>query len=549
MITTVTEDGEVLPTTPVNATSDGSPPQLDLGVLADKLSPLVRDPSSDFVSTMTKRPGPAAQTAGPHRYSISVPHDDGTYLNLGAGAHMLAPTGVTMGTKTRVTATATDTFTQLNLGKPTLYGSLVNKQTSGYSLYTNGASNHFADLDVALTSMSGSVTVVGRKDVNVESTTGSLALVGGEHVAMTSTKNLLIHAGASKELNVNAVSCLDAARLLVADVGDFVMPAIGLAADGKGAAKEDAAKNDSLWFDGANFFSGVASDDGQAIRDYVIQKTSTYIDKGLTHLASITSFLLAFEPTAREALYAEPGWQTARPLVAYALSAANVVKAIIADIKGSADPTEGELKLTATKCINIESNAAVQITGPTGVTISGFKGASVSGLSASLKGHKDGSVWGGLSASLKSLAGDTVVSSDLGKVQVSSKKDMKVSSSGGNASFTGENDTQVNSVSGLLMAHGARGAYVGAGYGASFATVVTPVGAALGMVSGAEKFADAALETTKNVVLVQNDGVTLQAEGSKVFATPQELSLNAPKLSFEAANGNLSMEGNKILIG
>ncbi len=390
--------------------------------------------------------------------------------------------------------------------------------------------------------MSGSVSVLGRKDVTVTALNGSLALVGGEHVAMTSSKNLLIHAGASKALNVNGASLLDAARLLAADVGDFVMPAIGL-------ANEEAGKNASLAYDGANFFTSVASDDGQAIRDYVIQKTSTYIDKGLTHLAAITSLVIGFDPMVTEAVAGETGWKVIRPLYAYAMSVLNEVKAIATDIKGSADPTEGELKLTATKSINIESGAAVQITGPTGVAISGFKGVSVSGLSASLKGHKDGSVWGGLSASLKALAGDTVVSSDLGKVQVSSKKEMKVSSSKGAASFTGDKDTQVNSVSGSLLLHGASRAYIGAGKGASFGAVINQHGAAIGMVTEAEKLLDASIEMTKNAVLVTAEGVLLQAAEAKIFAKPKELSLNAPKLSFEAANGNLSMEGNKILIG
>src|SRR5260221_5620472 len=76
--------------------------QLDLSELADKLGPVLDDPAEKWKEGDANRPPVAKPTVGPHRYTIYVPHEDGTRLSLGNGVPSLGQAGMTGDTKSHI---------------------------------------------------------------------------------------------------------------------------------------------------------------------------------------------------------------------------------------------------------------------------------------------------------------------------------------------------------------------------------------------------------------------------------------------------------------
>lgn len=461
--------------------------QVDLSVLGPKLAPHLSN-QGDNVFTSTNltdsRPDPAPPTKGPHRYTIFVPADDGARVNIGAGLDM-APPGVSIDTKTHVHLYAYGTVpTFMNLGSQPL--SFLPHDVGGYHLFTEGYSAHNAKLQVELGSQTEGVAISGKTVVLISAGDQDVALEAGSGITLNGKKKVAITAGVAESVNAGVLDVIGAIALTAVDVADF---GAGAALAVKGG---DAEQKGNAAVSTANFLGGFAWENANKLRDQWVAAASGHIDKALGHIATVVGLVLSFKKTWKTPKPGSSAWEVKGAKIAYALGVASEIKAIYTDYIKGKDPEEpGGITMNAESSVSIDAKGSVGINGVKGVAITGFKGAAMSGLTASMKGHKEATVWGGLGASMKALAGDVAISSDLKGATVKGKKDVEMSSEAGKATFTGDDDAQLNSVKKKTFVHGRLGVYLGCGMGDGVGVVGGDTKLAVGCVSSADTFASA----------------------------------------------------------
>jgi uncharacterized protein (DUF2345 family) len=108
-----------------------------------------KDPGGEFVEgEAAPRPPVAPTTAGPHRYTVHVPHDDAAMLSMGRGCpDRIKDTGITARTNSHIHFETRETAkTAVSLGGPTQdviltsYDSTVLKQSQGFAMVTHDQS-------------------------------------------------------------------------------------------------------------------------------------------------------------------------------------------------------------------------------------------------------------------------------------------------------------------------------------------------------------------------------------------------------------------------
>ncbi|MFO0547008.1 MAG: hypothetical protein U0271_01405 [Polyangiaceae bacterium] len=520
--------------------------QLDLTELDDKLAPILTDPSAKFAVKDATRPDVAKPTKGPHRYTIYVPHDDAARVNIGAPNPLKGETGIALETKTHIHAHAFDHSheTYLGLGAPSINtGFDTNRSTAGYSLHTWGSSNHFAKMQVAISSTTDSIVLGAAKDIRVDAQTGTLTLSGKVAVNGSSDGNITLTAGTDKKINTDFWTVVQAIGLTGAMAADFAAPGVGYFSPSAGSATAGAAG-------AANFIGGFATADAKALHDFIIVKSSGVIDKVLKHVAACAGLVLSFKKAKKEAQEGKTGWKQTKAYGAWAISVAKELYAIYSDFQAAKTSPAGEVKITAKNNASIAADGSVSIGGVKGVAISGFKSASMNSLACSIKGHKEATLWGGLGASVKSLAGDVALASDLKGASVTAKKDVKVASETGKATFTGDQEVQLNSVSNKAYVHGKEGSYIGAGTGQGFGVSCKPKGLSMGTTANADNFASAASDRSFTVLTFTDKIVTLQSGSDSKFMLRTSLfDLGTGEIKLAAKKGNVTVTGSKILLG
>lgn len=520
--------------------------QLDLSELDSKLAPPLTDPTAEFKRDDASRPDVAKPTKGPHRYTIYVPHDEGARINVGAPHSKKGEPGITMATRSHIQAFAYDEVeTCLTLGVPAKNSaSITNQKTAGYALQTWGASNHFAAFQVAIGSIIDGVNIAGLLDVRLDSKIASVGITGGSAVNVSSPGTVQITAGSELVPNTSFWSVVQAIGLVGAQAADFSAPLISFASPGASAGVAAGAGI-------ANFIGGFATKDAKGLADYVILKSHKHIDKVLKHLAAITSLVLKFKKMRKEYKAAEGKWAKGKALGPWLIAVGVELGSLYTDyLKSAQEPDlKGDVGITAKKNITIGADGSTSISGVKGVSIAGFLTTSVSSVSVSVKGHKASSIWGGLGASLKALAGSIEIASDLKGASMTAKQDVKIASEAGKSSIMGELDVQLNSVSGKAFVHGKAGAYFGGGTGTGKGIAIKEKVMHLGVVRSADKFDEATGDSDYALVTIMDKVIQLQSGlESKVLVGSNLFDVKTKDMKVKTTN-NVTVTASKILLG
>ncbi len=517
--------------------------QLDISNYSAVLAPKVSDPTDQPKATKASRPEAAAETEGPHRYTVIVPKDDGTLLNLGQGVGQIQ-TGIGMFTSTTIqsyVAKSSGNFTSLVLGAPSLAGSAANLATAGYSLTTEGASVHEAKGEVILRSFESNVGIAANQGVTVMAG-GLLSMSAAGGYSLETPKSLKITAGEpSGPVQASWQQVLMSIPSFVGTVADFIQPAAAAHSSGAGDAVETVGEN-------AGYLDFLC-EGGEELHDSLLQKHASSIDKVLTHLATIAGIVLAAAPMRDEVKAGETIMGKVKPALDWGKTVYEEIQAIIADLKAAdAEENAGCVSISAAKNVDVQAEEAVSIAGYE-TSINGFKSFSASGISASLKGHKDGSVWGGMTASLKALGGEVAIASDLGNVSIGGRKEVKMTSSKDAAVVTGKRTAQLNSTDEWAYVHGKQGVAIGSGGGTGGGVVLEEDKAWFGIAKGTDQLGSQAVKGAH--LLTDGFGASLRATDS----TDSSLALMKSKATLKStavvidAETTLTVNASKILLG
>ncbi len=519
----------------------GAVAQVDLKVLATALAPRLADPDSAFTEGVAIRPDPANPTAGPHRYTIYVPHNDGSRVNIGAPHPVAGETGIALETMTHVHTWAWGPghATYMSLGAPPVSrGADNNKKTTGYSLFTLGASSTVVFKEIAIQSLSKGMALTAFSNIKMQSEKANVDIASGGSTSITADMLVNISAGKESPIPLTVLSVAGAVVLTAADAADFLAPVAG-------HKSERAEKQGGAAAGAVNFFLGEAiENDAAKLRDQWMAKSSSVIDKTLTHLTAVITIFMGYKKTKKEAVEGKGTWKVKTAWGGWIMS----ILAELNAFKGEfgADNTEGDVNIKATKKIMLDAAGGVSITGAKGVSVNGFKGASLSGLTASVKGHKEGAVWGGLGASLKALAGGITISSDLKGVEITGKKDVKIVSEAAKASLTGELDAQLNSVGGKTLIHSPSAVHVVSGTGDGFGMVAKAAEVSIGAVTSAKEFAGAATDPGKTSAVFNASMITMQNTADNKITLSKSAVIIKAKQAGVNSSGKIYLKGSIV---
>lgn len=536
------EDSFPVEDAPAGAEAGAQIRQFDLSELASHLAPSLKDPATDFVEGDASRPKPAKKTEGPHRLSIVVPHDEGSVFNLGQGSPYLGDAGITGRTNTHVHffATPADSKTMLSLGTPSnTEGFDINRGNAGFSLVTQASNVQVADKQVVIASMKGHMNLRAKGDFAIESNKESVTITAKQHASTVAQGNVNITAGVTPDIDHSFWSVVGGTALSLVDGFGVLQPATA-------HVGPNADKYSKIAASTAGFFAAFMPKSASAWRDHVQNKYHTHVEKLLKHLASIGGLVLAFKRTRKAAKPGQSKWETANQWLPFAMGAYAEVMALKADLSTAPTATSGEVNITAKGNVTVNADATVSIFGFKSATLNGFKSATVTGLSASMKGHKDASVWAGMSASVKALVGDVLIASDLKRVTIGGKLDVAMASEAGKATFTSALDAQLNSIAGSTFVHGKEGAVVGAGGASGYGMVVKPDHVSLGALANLDKFATTVGDRDLAMVAFNSGGVQMQK--SKLQLTSSKVIVKTGSTDLRNS-GNVTIKGSKVLLG
>lgn len=522
--------------------------QLDLSELETALAPSLADPTTKFKKSDASRPDPAKPTAGPHRYTIYVPYDDVSRVNIGHAHPIKGEMGIAMETKTHINAFAFDGphTTCLSLGSAAAHvGFGTNGRTRGYALHTVGASNHVAHKQVLINSRHDGMFLTANKSIRVDSHTATVGISGLAGVNISTPANVEIAAGQDKPLATDWWTVVQTIGIMGGQVAELTAPAVAVSSPGIASKMEDAAS-------GIDLAANLATEDAESLTDFVMAASAKAVDKTVAHLATTVGLMLKFKKLRSESMAGKGVVKKVMHYGPWAGAVAAELWSIVSDLKGSKAGKEGEVHITAKQNVLIDANKAVSIAGAKGVNISGgWKGVNLTGLKSSMKGHATAAVWGGAGASVKSLVGDAVLSSDFKGATVSAKKDVTITSEAAKTMVSGDHDVQLNSLSRQAFVHGKLGVYLGAGTGAGCGLMAAEEEIWIGHLSKANVFADAMVEKDKAHARFKKDQTAI------AFGTKQQIRMGKDGIGIRAKGGEIHMEakkdckvkGRKVLIG
>lgn len=504
--------------------ASGGKKEVDLSAFAAKLAPTLTDPADQFVATNVTRPDAAGETPGPHRYSIYVKKDDRTALNLGAPVGPFMP-GISGLTNTSISWVADQgSRTGVSIGGHIGHGTFAN-WVDGFGAGTEGVALVMSKQTAMMWSTEADTRLLAGKDL-VMLSGGMLSGQFAGGINLSTPKNLSITVGETPEVKATVGSVFGGIVALSADFLDPVGPAAGI-----GAVQATA--------DGANLVSAAIGefDGATQIRDFVIAKAGNMADKVLLHAATIISLIMTYKRLHKEGKAGKAGLQSSD-------GASLLIAAYAEDLKFYQDfskkSEDANLSLKAVGTVEIGSDKSCAISAPNGVGISGFKSVDVSSLAVGIKGHKDASVFGGITASLKSLAGGVTVQSDLGGVTIGGAKEVKVTSEEGAVMLTAKADAQLTA-SGTTSVFGVRGAYFGAGDHSGFGVVAGHHALRLGYVSKASDFETAAISDAGPMIKIDTSRIVLQHQ---VAGASGKLEVAAGALTGESTKTSFTSVGN-----
>lgn len=523
--------------------------QLDLSELDGALAPQLHDPPTGFDPHHASRPAVATPTAGPHRYTIYVPHDEGSRINIGAPHPKFGEPGITMRTNTHWSAWVGEGLqTALTLGAPATASAMdTNKDTFGYALQTSGQSNHFALFDVSMGSIASGMNLASLLDMRIDSKIATVGISGMTGVTISSQGHVQIIAGAEHKPHVNFWNAVQALGLIACEAGEFAANPTGTFA-GEKAGKQVKEKSEK----GGKFLKDHASKDAKELAEYLIRTNVAKINKTLDHLVKIAGFVLTWKKTAKKGVEGKGLLKKGKAYGPILLKIGQELYAMINDIRKSAAPAKdhiGDIDINAHRNLNINADQAVSISGYTSVAINGFKKLAMTSLSASLTAYKSASLWGGQGIGLKALTGEVDIASDYKGVTMRGLKDVSLTSEDGKATMSADKDVQVNSATASAFVHGKKGAYIGAGEGKGYGAVMKTAYMSIGKHANVDKFDKTVNEKDCSVLMMKDKSAKLTVtQDSHIELTDKLLDTKSDKVTM-TAKANVEIKGKKVLLG
>lgn len=514
--------------------------QLDLTELENTLAPRLADPDSEFTSVeVIERPGIAVQTKGPHRYTIHVPYNDASSINVGASKHPHSP-GISMVTNTSISMrTMTAPKTALGIGAPAEMTG-PGAPTAGYSLFTEGASNHTAKLQITLASQDEGLGITTKQDIAMTSTDASMNFSAKGLVTITG-KKLALHAVNDPPVAASGGDIFGAIVLIGLDAVDTAAPLAGVKGNGEAAVAAGSPA--------ANFATGLVFKNAEALKDSWMAKASEHGTKVLTHVAALATLWLSYKKAFKSPTDGKSAFQVKAAKFKVVVAALKELKALYGDRPNQPDPEKAGMSIESDSTTSISAKAKITIEGHGGVAVTGgFGGVSLGGLSASLAGQKDASISGGLGVTIKALAGDVEMSSDLKGAAVKAKKDVELSSEAGKAKVASMDDVQVNSEKAKAFVHGKMGVYVGTGLGDAVGLCAGDTKLAIGCITSADTFASAKGNEGKPLLRFDENVAQLtHTADSKVLVSKNTVGLTSKEVKITGKT-KILMKGNIIEI-
>lgn len=523
--------------------------QLDLSELDAVLAPSLHDPPSGFDPKHASRPEVASPTAGPHRYTIYVPHDEGARINVGAPHPKFGEPGITMRTNTHWGAWVGEGLqTALTLGAPATASAMdTNKDTFGYALQTSGQSNHFALFDVSMGSIASGMNLGSLLDMRIDSKIATVGISGATGVTISSQGHVQLIAGAEHKPHVDFWTGVQALGLIAAEAGDFAAQPTGVFA-GEKAGKQVKEKSEKA----GKFLKDHASKDAKELAEYLIRTNVAKINKTLDHLVKIAGFVLSYKKTAKKGVEGKGLLKKGKAYGPILLKIGQEIYAMIGDIRKSAAPAKdhiGDIDINAHRNLNINADQAVSISGFSSVAINGFKKLSMTSLSASMTAYKSATLWGGQGIGLQALTGDVTVSSDYKGVTMRGLKDVSVTSEDGKATVSADKDVQLNSATASAFVHGKKGAYIGAGEGKGYGVVMKSAFLTIGKHANVDKYDKTVNEKDCSVITMKDKSTKLTVtQDSHIELTDKLLDTKSDKVTM-TAKANVEIKGKKVLLG
>jgi uncharacterized protein (DUF2345 family) len=485
----------------------------DVAAIRDQLTPLqgarVTDPHlAQAVETddSAAAPSVANPTAGPHRYTILVPHDDKAVLNVGQGmadANHINDIGITGRTKSHIHWHTTE-----GTGKSMIaIGGMTNEgwpgfksvlgSMSGYTMQTEGGAYNDAALQFYIVSRTGEVVLRAHtENVRIQADAKSVEIGANEEVVI----------GAKKTINIVSDS---------------------------GAKLDDNGYKQH--FDGA-YNQGMGS------------KSQKILLNALDAIASFQGICTAFSSLDTIGADGKWGWTSEPNSVAkFYVDVGKLISTLGRMANGLHAP--GQVKVSGENYASLTGGLAASVFGNLSASVSSVVSASLLGGTASVKGLAWTSLWAGLGVSMKTLGGKAEVKSEHGKAAISAKSDIAIASKDKAVKITGKTGAQLNANAGPLTLHG-KTAYIGGGEGAGYGMIASTDTLQIGKLGSPKEF--------KSPGFDEKHGMTMSADqimmkhGNTVFLMSKNYIAIQCKQMYGwkiDSDGKIQADGDKILFG
>jgi hypothetical protein len=296
---------------------------------------------------------------------------------------------------------------------------------------------------------------------------------------------------------------------------------------------------------GVNFLAGFADGNASKLRDQWIAAASGHVDKFLGHVAAIAGLVLGFKKAWKVPEEGTSKWKTKAGKVSWAISVISELKSIYSDYVKAKDPEEpGGVTINAESTISLDAKGSVAINGVKGVALSGFKGVNLSGISVGAKGHKEATIWGGLGAGVKALAGDVTMESDLKSAEVKAKKDVTVAAETGKATVQGDQDSQISSSAANVYVKGETGAFFNAGN--EYGVVAKKNFVEIGKIKGGKELSSFRVDSDSSSASFTDQGIDLNMTTDSFIAINKNDIIIKTKEIDMSSSGKVKIKGSTV---
>lgn len=470
------------------------------------------DPGAAFVETdAAPSPAVAPPTAGPHRYTINVPHDDASIFSVGQGcATRIADTGITGRTNTHIHFETRETAkTIVSLGGPTedamifSYDEPVLGSSAGYAMVTEGVAWNESAAKFYVVSQGEDVTVralQSGKRVVMQADHGHVDAIAGE------TVNLV-----SKTVTITSPSEPEPADVNYAGAWSNQVPKMHNASNWAHATEIAALALTAvdLALEAKTFYS--------SMKKWKKDSASPYVKPALT----------------------AGHWVATAARVG--LTTAHVVHAM------AHHETPGCVKISTEKDFGAVSGGGSIVFGKTGATVGSAMFATVVAPLVTLEGV----LFAGVAARHSSLFGlaGVEIAAPLGTVFIEGKKEVEIDCHG-EIRIGGHEDVFMRSGHHGAYVHGHSKGYLGAGGSDGFGVLAKPAEVTLGKMTSGDNLPAAAIDPDC-AITVKADSVTVYHKQAGMAVRDNKVTLQSNGRAGELLidGSEIKVEGARIMLG